>query len=77
MLHALDSVAEVHSCRASSLGSSSCLPRFDVLIVSAEDFADAAGYAGVSLAADEEPAVQAAMTGEIRELVRLYLLSVR
>lgn len=32
---------------------------------------------GVSLAADEEPAVQAAMTGEIRELVRLYLLSVR
>lgn len=53
MLHALDSVAEVHSCRASSLGLSSCLPRFDVLIVSAEDFADAAGYAGVSLAADE------------------------
>jgi AcrR family transcriptional regulator len=32
---------------------------------------------GVSLAKDEEPAVQAALTGEIRELVRLYLLSVR
>ncbi|HEY0297313.1 MAG TPA: helix-turn-helix domain-containing protein [Bordetella sp.] len=32
---------------------------------------------GVALAADEEPAVQAALTGEIRELARLYLLSVR
>jgi AcrR family transcriptional regulator len=32
---------------------------------------------GVSLARDEEPAVQAALTGEIRELVRLYLMSVR
>ncbi|HEX7749058.1 MAG TPA: helix-turn-helix domain-containing protein [Bordetella sp.] len=32
---------------------------------------------GVSLARDEEPAVQASLTGEIRELVRLYLLSMR
>ncbi|MGN6578647.1 MAG: TetR/AcrR family transcriptional regulator [Bordetella sp.] len=32
---------------------------------------------GVALARDEEPAVQASLTGEIRELVRLYLLSVR
>ncbi|WP_019936565.1 TetR/AcrR family transcriptional regulator [Bordetella sp. FB-8] len=32
---------------------------------------------GVSLVRDEEPAVQASLTGEIRELVRLYLLSVR
>lgn len=32
---------------------------------------------GISVAADETPAMQAVLTGEIRELVRLYLLAAR
>ncbi|PXW25550.1 TetR/AcrR family transcriptional regulator [Paraburkholderia caballeronis] len=32
---------------------------------------------GIAVAADETPAIQAVLTGEIRELVRLYLLAAR
>ncbi|HTH61367.1 MAG TPA: helix-turn-helix domain-containing protein [Paraburkholderia sp.] len=32
---------------------------------------------GISVAADETPAMQAVLTGEIRELVRLYLMAAR
>jgi hypothetical protein len=32
---------------------------------------------GISVAADETPAMQAVLTGEIRDLVRLYLLAAR
>jgi hypothetical protein len=32
---------------------------------------------GISVAADETPAMQAVLTGEIRELVRLYLVAAR